>query len=405
MNVPSFVAELMESLERAGYAAYAVGGAVRDALRNQEPSDWDLATSALPRETLAIFSHLPTIPTGLAHGTVTVISRGHPVEITTFRSDGEYGDHRHPLRVCFGCDLEEDLARRDFTVNAIAYSPLRGFSDPFGGREDIEAGILRAVGEPRKRFDEDALRVMRALRFSSVLGYAVEEATSRAVRDMMEQMRSVSVERIWKEWQQLLGGKDALRVLKEYPELLCFLFPSLWREGEEVWGLSHWDRETPRELRQALCLCKPSLSPEENLELARRECKRFRCSNEQRKAVEDLLHYGRDFPSDETERKLLWAQDPQRFSLCARLHCLLCGEDPNRLRAWEQLRREKNECLTLAQLCLKGQDLTALGYRGREIAQGLQRLLYAAASGRVPNERQALLSLAEKEKPSPEGRA
>ena len=214
------VTEILERLERAGFEAYAVGGYVRDALLGKNAGDCDITTSALPRETKQVFSDERTIDTGIKHGTVTLIYNGTPYEITTYRVDGEYTDKRHPDTVSFTASLEEDLARRDFTINAMAYSQKRGLVDIYGGREDLERGIIRAVGNPERRFTEDALRILRALRFASVLDFEIDNSTRLAAFELKERLVSVSVERVLVELRKLIGGRGAHRVLTDYGEII-----------------------------------------------------------------------------------------------------------------------------------------------------------------------------------------
>ena len=393
MQIPQNIAELIRRLEEAGFSAYAVGGAVRDALRGVEASDWDLATSALPEETCRVFSDLRTVPTGLAHGTVTVLSGGEPVEITTFRSDGEYSDHRHPEGVRFGCSLEEDLARRDFTVNAIAYSPVRGFVDPFGGREDIEEEILRCVGDPHRRFEEDALRILRALRFSSVLGYSIEKRTSRALRERLKDLRLVSAERICREFSLLLMGKNAKTLLGEYPELFRFLVPELaHREEDYRRNLSLIRERHSFWLRLALFLTDPLLSPEENAFLARKVLKRLKFKNEDLGRVERILCFGKGFPAGEVDRMLLLGKHPADFFDFVSYYCSVFQEREEELISWTERCRSLGRPLSLAQLALNGTDLMAEGFRGAEIARVLNTLLRLAAAGELENEKEALLS-------------
>ena len=182
MDLPRGVRLVIDTLHRGGFSAYAVGGCVRDALRGEVPHDYDVTTSAFPEEMLSLFEGWRVIPTGLKHGTLTVLCDGESVEVTTFRVDGEYRDGRHPDSVSFTRDLKADAARRDFTVNAMAYSDRDGLCDFFGGKEDLKAGLIRAVGDARRRFEEDALRILRALRFASVLGFRIEEETAKALR-------------------------------------------------------------------------------------------------------------------------------------------------------------------------------------------------------------------------------
>ena len=225
--LPSPVLTALDRLERAGHAAYLAGGCVRDLLRGVPPHDYDLTTDALPEETAQVFSDLPVIPTGIKHGTVTVLVGGHPLEITTFRTDGTYSDGRRPDSVRFTRTIGEDLLRRDFTVNAMAWSPVRGLADPCGGREDLQNRLLRCVGDPEVRFSEDALRILRGARFASCLGFAVEEETERAMLRLIPTLSQVSAERISAEFVRLLCGQDVERVLLSYRELIAFFLPEL----------------------------------------------------------------------------------------------------------------------------------------------------------------------------------
>ena len=225
-EIPGAVRSVCEELERAGYTAHMVGGCVRDLLRGQMPHDWDVTTDALPDEVMTLFPG-ESFPTGLRHGTVTVKRMGEPVEITTYRVDGAYSDGRHPTQVTFTRSLSEDLRRRDFTVNAMAMD-LRGrITDLYGGQVDLERGILRCVGDPDERFGEDALRLLRGLRFASVLGYAVEEETAAAIHRNKELLRQIAPERIRVEMDRLLRGAGSAEILLAYPDVLCVFLPEV----------------------------------------------------------------------------------------------------------------------------------------------------------------------------------
>ena len=227
MELPAPVKNILDRFNAAGCAAYVVGGCVRDTLMGREPADWDVTTEAMPEITKEIFAGEHIIDTGIRHGTVTIITGGMPVETTTFRVDGEYKDSRHPENVSFTRDVRQDLARRDFTVNAIAYNPSEGFVDEFGGIEDMRAGIIRAVGDPEKRFNEDALRILRAVRFASVLGFGIDEATASAVHLNRGLLRNISVERIDTELLKLLSGTDSEKLLLEYGDVIRMIIPEL----------------------------------------------------------------------------------------------------------------------------------------------------------------------------------
>lgn len=227
INIPSQVNRAIEILSKGGHSAYIVGGAVRNVLMDIPVNDWDITTSALPEETLELFKDFRTIETGIKHGTVTVIVDGMGLEITTFRIEHGYSDNRHPDKVDFTDKVEYDLSRRDFTVNAIAYSPESGFADPFRGCDDIRKEIIRCVGDPDKRFGEDALRILRALRFASVLGFEIDPVTAESIHKNKHLLKNVSVERIFVELSKLLCGKKAAEILTEYKDVIFFVLPEL----------------------------------------------------------------------------------------------------------------------------------------------------------------------------------
>lgn len=224
MYIPPYVNNLISILESRGFEAYAVGGCVRDSLLGITPSDWDLCTSALPKEICDTFGMYKIIPTGIKHGTVTVITPEGCAEITTFRGDGVYKDRRHPGNVVFLDNLYEDLKRRDFTVNSIAYSPRTGITDMYGGINDLRDGILRCVGIPKERFAEDALRIMRALRFAAVYNMRIEEKTAAAIHEAKEFLLSVSAERIAEELKKLLSAEHPEGIVKEFFDVLNVIF-------------------------------------------------------------------------------------------------------------------------------------------------------------------------------------
>ena len=217
---------MMETLEAAGHEAWCVGGCVRDLRLGRTPEDWDVTTNALPEQMLALFGDR-AIPTGIQHGTVTVRTSERAVEITTFRRDGDYRDHRRPERVTFTCSLEEDLSRRDFTVNAMAMN-LRGvFRDPCGGAGDLKMGILRCVGEPERRFREDALRMMRGLRFAADLAFSIHPQTAAGIHRCRELLTEIAPERIQTELTRLLTGQQPAEVLRAYPDVLGVFWPEI----------------------------------------------------------------------------------------------------------------------------------------------------------------------------------
>lgn len=222
MKCPEYVKNCIEMLEKSGYSAYAVGGAVRDSLLDKEPSDWDVTTSALPEETQRVFADFRTIPTGIKHGTVTVLFDDNgtfkPIEITTFRVDGEYRDSRHPENVSFSRNLRDDLSRRDFTVNAMAFNEKEGIVDAFGGKIDLENRTIRAVGEPQKRFTEDALRILRAFRFAAQLDFEIEQKTLEATSVCAHLIKNIARERVGVEFKKLLATQGVSYSLQKMIE-------------------------------------------------------------------------------------------------------------------------------------------------------------------------------------------
>lgn len=227
MNLPSYVKTAIEYLNKAGFDAYAVGGCVRDSLLLKNPDDWDLCTSAEPMEICEVFKDFHVIETGLKHGTVTVRIEHNSIEITTFRTDGEYVDHRRPEKVLFVKNLKEDLSRRDFTINALCYNENCGIVDLFNGKNDLENKIIRCVGNAEKRFEEDALRILRALRFSSCLGFEIEVETSKAIFNKMHLLKEISGERIRVELLKMLCGKGVENVLLKYRDVLAVIIPEI----------------------------------------------------------------------------------------------------------------------------------------------------------------------------------
>lgn len=224
--LPPYVGEVLEKLEGAGFEAWCVGGCVRDLLLGRAPADWDVCASSTPEETKAALA-MPTAEVGLRHGTVTALTAAGPVEVTTYRKEGAYSDHRRPDRVEVSRRLEDDLVRRDFTINAMAWHPRRGLRDMFGGQGDLRKGLLRCVGEPGRRFEEDALRILRCLRFRAVLGFAIEENTEKALVGLVGLLREVSAERVQAELGKLLLGAYAEDTLRVYADVFKTVLPEI----------------------------------------------------------------------------------------------------------------------------------------------------------------------------------
>ena len=400
-------AALLDALHAAGYAAYAVGGCVRDSLLGRTAHDWDLCTSALPQQVMELFGAEQCIPTGLQHGTVTIKYGGQLYETTTFRTEGSYTDGRHPDEVQFVPDVREDLARRDFTINAMAYNAAEGLVDPFGGQADLQNGLLRAVGEPQQRFTEDALRILRLYRFAARFGFALDAATARAARQLAPHLDCISAERIQEELAKLLAAPQPGAYLE--PAVLAVVLPEL----------------TPEGLTAAKPVVDACPAGEENLPVrwaallgalgetdTRRVLKRLRCSNacieETTVLVRETAGEGvcRSFseekasvhPGDIHIRQLLG-----RYGLCTveRL-CALCAAlrpqaaSECALAAQRARQLEANgACCRVSQLAVNGRDLMAAGIpAGPGLRRTLEALLDAVVRGQLSNERQCLLDAA-----------
>lgn len=423
-------------LAQAGFEGVLVGGAVRDLLSGLPPKDWDLATNALPGETRAVFAGFPVLDTGLAHGTVTVLIDHMPLEITTYRVDGAYTDHRRPDEVAFTRSLAQDLARRDFTVNAMAYSPASGLIDPFGGRQDLAAGILRCVGEPARRFEEDALRMLRAARFCAQKNMTAEPATAAAIEAGKGQLRLVSAERILAEMTRLLCGGAAQKALLAFAGLLAVPIPELAGMFGFAQHNPHHDRDVwahtaavvqniPPEpaLRWAALLHdvgKPCCFTQEaggtghfyghaekSCELAQNILHRLRMDTATRTRVLALIRM-HDLPIAPDKKQLRRLLNRLGGEECVRQLIALhradtLGQAPccqKRLPLYEQAEAAlaellaENACFSLKDLAVNGQDMAALGLAGREIGQALRACLEAVLAERLPNEREALLEFA-----------
>ena len=433
MDIPENVQFVLRALEAAGHEAWCVGGCVRDALLDggRTPEDWDAATSARPEETMAVFGSRAE-PTGLKHGTVTVRTEGGPVEVTTCRIDGAYRDGRRPESVAFTRFIDEDLARRDFTVNAMAWN-LRGeLRDPFGGREDLRRRILRCVGEPERRFQEDALRILRGLRFSAVLGLELEPGTAAALRRSREGLRAVAAERIRTEFFKLLPGRRAAETLREYPEVFGVFWPELLpmvgfdqrnrHHCYDVWEHTlHALEAVPEDpvLRCTMLLHdvgKPGCftldengvghfygHPAAGSRMADGMLRRLKCASEFRETVVRLVEWhDKNIPrTDKSIRRalrLLGEADLRRLILVKRADNM--GQAPAyRERQGELDRAEEildrllaeDACFSLRQLAVKGGDLLALGLSGPNLGAALEELLGRVVDGDLPNRREALL--------------
>lgn len=264
MDMPKNVDTAINLLQSAGFEAYAVGGCVRDSLLGKTPNDWDITTSAKPEDMKSVFINFHCIDTGIKHGTVTVVIDGEPLEITTFRLDGEYEDNRHPKSVTFTSNLGADLGRRDFTVNAMAYSKMTGTVDLFGGQNDLKNKIIRCVGDPDRRFNEDALRILRALRFASALDFEIEEKTAQSLLKNRALLGNISEERISKELLKLVCGKGAKRILTDFAPVLFEILPEL----QPMYKNSHDNPHHCYDIYEHTLIAIESIDPEPTLRFA-----------------------------------------------------------------------------------------------------------------------------------------
>lgn len=264
MDMPKNVDTAINLLQSAGFEAYAVGGCVRDSLLGKTPNDWDITTSAKPENMKSVFADFHCIDTGIKHGTVTVVIVGEPLEITTFRLDGEYEDNRHPKSVTFTSDLGADLGRRDFTVNAMAYSKMTGTVDLFGGQNDLKNKIIRCVGDPDRRFNEDALRILRALRFASALDFEIEEKTAQSLLKNRALLGNISEERIAKELLKLVCGKGAKRILTDFAPVLFEILSEL----QPMYKNSHDNPHHCYDIYEHTLIAVESIDPEPTLRFA-----------------------------------------------------------------------------------------------------------------------------------------
>ena len=435
MNIPQGPDEILNRLTAAGFQAYAVGGCVRDSLLGTVPGDWDICTSALPEETKACFSDLRVVETGLKYGTVTVIFQGVPYEITTFRSDGNYLDHRRPQQVNFVRTLKEDLLRRDFTINAMAVGLDGEIQDPFGGRQDLTDGIIRCVGDPDTRFTEDALRILRGLRFASRLGFSIAPETAAAMERNKNLLSYVSGERIYKELTGILIGTYAQSVLEQYGGVLAAVLPEIqpsmgflqrnpfhnrdvWQHTLEALGKSRPDPI----VRWALLLHdlgKPDCftlddrgighfygHPQRSMELAEQILDRFHGDKKTRDTICLLVRdHDREAPATiKNARRWIarYGRDNVRLLLeVKRCDCLAHVDTPktraryNNLMEMTRLIRECLEterCFSVRDLPVKGGDVMALGVpAGPQVGRILEGLLDDVLDGACPPEREALL--------------
>ncbi len=364
-------------LNENGFEAFVVGGCVRDSLMAKTPSDFDVTTNAFPEDTKRIFSDFTTFESGAAHGTVAAVIHGEIIEITTYRYDGEYEDHRHPVGVSFTDKLEYDLSRRDFTVNAMAYNRDVGIVDLFGGQEDIESKIIRCVGIPEKRFEEDALRIIRALRFSSVLGFEIEEATSNAVLEKAELLLFVSRERIYAEMKKLVSGIGAARIIRKYKRVFDVIFGGIDTDAEAVGraegtmaSLAVFFYSSP----EAFASLKPSRSDSILLKSAIALAK-------------DCI-----FKDEPLLKHMIVSRGVEAIKLSLEIRQAF-GENIAEQRSMLESVISSADCLSLSELAIGGRDIIALGAQpSPRIGEILSSLFEDVLNGKLKNDKETLIN-------------
>lgn len=438
--LPSYVADALEKLNNRGFEAYVIGGCVRDTLMGREPNDWDITTDALPEQILEVFSAYRVIPTGLQHGTVTVLLDNVPLEITTYRIDGDYSDNRHPDNVTFTRNLREDLQRRDFTINALAYHPQMGIIDHFSGLADLENRQIVCVGDPEKRFTEDALRILRALRFSSQFGFPIEKMTAKAIHRLAPLLRRIAVERVQSELMKLLCGEYVRNVMLSFSDVISVILPEIaptigLEQVNPYHFLSVYEHtiETiaavePKPTLRLTMLFHDSGKPacytrDKNgidhfsghaavsTTIAEQAMSRLRFDRLTIDTVKKLvLHHDDDLsPADYPLRRLLNRMGPElALDLIEVQKADVHGQHPDKLdriavldgiaQRLQELIAEK-ACFSLKDLAVNGEDLKRLGYSAdKHLGDTLDEMLDQVMSGKLPNECATLLRYAEERK-------
>lgn len=434
IKVPDKCRFIFEKLEKSGFEVYAVGGCVRDSLMNKHPQDWDFATNATPDEICKVFSDYKYYDVGKKYGTIAVIADEDIYEITTFRGDGAYTDNRHPDSVSFCSRIEDDLSRRDFTMNSIAFSESSGIVDPFGGVSDINNGIIRCTGEPLKRFSEDALRIIRAIRFSSALGFSLDAPTKEAVFMLKDNLQSVHPNRMNKELVNILSGRYVSRILSEYADVLAVVIPEIVPMFDCLQNNPHhkydvWNHTVktfdfaPEDSIVRLALFfhdigKPYVKTSDkkgvdhfkthqlkSAEIAERVLRRFAFPTDVVNDVILLIKYHDERfrnKSVSVKQTLKVLGKDLFFQLLKIAECDMKAQSEykreEKIAMLKEVRNladiiiSENQCYSLAQLNVKGNDILKLGYKGKEVGVILDKLLEAVIKEEMPNQKEVLLS-------------
>lgn len=437
IDIPQYARTALDMLHENGFKAYIVGGCVRDALLGKTPNDYDVCTDCTPDMMKKVFDGYPTIQTGIKHGTLTVLIDRKPLEITTFRSDGKYSDHRKPDCVSFEKELSEDLKRRDFTINALCYNQREGLVDMFGGTSDLENKIIRCVGKAQDRFDEDALRIMRAMRFSAVLDFDIQSDASEAIHEQKLLLNAISAERIASELKKLLCAKDPARILIDYRDVMAVIIPQL----EPCFDLAQNNPHHCCDVYTHICKSVNNIQPEwvlrmtmllhdigkpcvhtvdkngidhfkthqlKSAQMSKQITGALKLDNKSRKRIYSLVleHDNRIAAKKKSVRRFLSRYDEDFFGdyIKVRRADTLAQSDYRRqeklceldeLEAIAKQIHDQALCLHIKDLAVNGNDLKAIGLNNREIGEGLKKLLEAVINELVQNDKESLLAYLE----------
>lgn len=375
INLDSTTEYILSSLEKEGFSAYVVGGSLRDMLLGLPTHDTDITTSATPLQVKEVFSSMPVIETGIQHGTVTLVLKHIPYEITTMRTEGIYSDNRRPDSVSFTNSIEEDLQRRDFTINALAYSPKSGLIDLFDGLNDLQNKVLKAVGNPVKRFSEDALRILRGLRFLSVLGFSIDPNTKSALLECSPLLKNISVERIYSELLRTLAGENADSVLREFLPIFELILPEMFLPEKDITIL-------PTPVFRLASLFRSVAD-------VRKCLHRLKADNETVRCVTTLVS-SVPIPVELIDIKKYCHKNANSSLNIALYRELLFDEKGSILRVKTMI--DSGECYSLGQLAVNGSDLVSLGFSGKEIGTILMDLLDKVIAGNLENKKETLLN-------------
>lgn len=431
--IPEYCKKVLSALEDSGYESFLVGGCVRDSIMGKIPDDYDITTNALPEEMLECFKDFKVVETGLKHGTVTVVTDGENVEVTTYRIDGEYKDNRHPKEVVFTRNLSEDLKRRDFTVNALAYNEKTGIVDLFGGKDDIGIKIIKCVGEPDKRFCEDGLRILRALRFASILGFEIDRKTAESIHTNKDLLKNISSERIFSEFKKLLCGKNAEKILLDFKDVIAVFIPEI----KPCFGFDQNTKYHCYDVYTHIVKSVSAVVPDEKLrlacffhdigkppvyftdekgighfyghnikskEIAKCVLKRLKCDNETLNFLLEAIYYhdAQVVTTQKAVKRFINKTSPEflrKLIEIKRADAFAHAEEyRNREEYFSTLLsildkiEEEKQCFSLKDLDLKGNDLINIGFSPNEqLGKALKIALDAVIDGNVKNEKEELI--------------